>query len=79
MSAAHAGIGELEFDLEALRRKYREERDKRHRDEGIEQYVEVKGDFSHYIDDPYADADFKRHLRTAVTEVSRTKRPRSAW
>jgi len=60
MSAAHAGIGELEFDLEALRRKYREERDKRHRDEGIEQYVEVKGDFSHYIDDPYADADFKR-------------------
>ncbi len=43
----------LGFDPEALRQKYREERDKRLRLEGNDQYVETSGDFSRYIDDPY--------------------------
>jgi cyclohexanone monooxygenase len=42
-----------DFDPDALRRKYREERDKRLRAEGNSQYVEVTGRFAHYLDDPY--------------------------
>jgi cyclohexanone monooxygenase len=48
-------IGELDFDPDALREKYREERDKRLRPDGNEQYVEVTAEFSHYVDDPYVD------------------------
>src|SRR5258708_27906596 len=51
---------EFDFDPETLRAKYREERDKRIRLDGNEQYVEVKGDFSRYVDDPYVDPGFKR-------------------
>ena len=43
------------FDPDALRDKYRAERDKRLRTEGNEQYVNMAGDFAHYIDDPYCD------------------------
>ena len=49
-------LSELDFDPDALRAKYREERDKRLRPEGAGQYQEVTGDFSHYIDDPYIEA-----------------------
>ena len=45
----------LNFDPDALRAKYRAERDKRLRQDGNEQYQEVTGDFSHYIDDPYVE------------------------
>lgn len=51
---------ELGFDPDALRAKYRTERDKRLRPDGNKQYVEVKGDFSHYVDDPYVDRGFSR-------------------
>jgi cyclohexanone monooxygenase len=51
---------ELGFDPDALREKYREERDKRLRDDGNEQYIEVKGDFANYIDDPYIDETIER-------------------
>lgn len=50
----------LGFDPEELRRKYQVERDKRIRPEGSEQYTEVAGDFSQYIDDPYIDVTQKR-------------------
>ncbi|MFT4677715.1 MAG: hypothetical protein ACI831_001719, partial [Candidatus Azotimanducaceae bacterium] len=46
---------DLDFDPVALRIKYREEIDKRLREDGNEQYIEVKGDFSKYIDDPYVE------------------------
>ena len=45
----------LGFDPDALRRKYREERDKRLREDGNEQYVEVKGTFARFTDDPYVE------------------------
>jgi len=45
----------LDFNPEALREKYRSERDKRRRDDGNAQYQEVAGDFTHYVDDPYID------------------------
>src|SRR5580692_2441265 len=54
------GQQEFDFDPEALRTKYREERDKRVRNDGNSQYVEVKGDFSRYVDDPYVDPGFTR-------------------
>ena len=53
-------VAAIDFDPDALREKYRAERDKRLRPEGNAQYVEVKGDFSHYVDDPYVDPDFTR-------------------
>ena len=40
---------ELPFDPDALREKYRAERDKRVRPDGNEQYVEVTGQFAHYL------------------------------
>ncbi len=53
-----------EIDREALRRKYREERDKRLRADGNEQYVEVTGVFEHYVDDPYVAAIEREPLST---------------
>jgi cation diffusion facilitator CzcD-associated flavoprotein CzcO len=58
--SASNGSQELDFDPDALRNKYREERDKRIRQDGNQQYVEVKGDFKRYIDDPYVDPGFTR-------------------
>ena len=46
---------QLNFDVEALREKYRQERDKRLRFDGNEQYQEITGDFSNYLDDPYVE------------------------
>lgn len=45
----------LPFDPDALRAKYRAERDRRVRGDGNEQYIEIAGDFARYIDDPYID------------------------
>jgi cation diffusion facilitator CzcD-associated flavoprotein CzcO len=50
----------FDFDPDAVRAKYREERDKRLRPDGNEQYVEVKADFSRYVDDPYVEPGFTR-------------------
>ncbi len=58
--ASDSGGQETPFDPEALRERYRQERDRRLRPEGNDQYVEVKGDFSHYIDDPYVEPGFTR-------------------
>jgi cation diffusion facilitator CzcD-associated flavoprotein CzcO len=41
------------FDPDELRRRYEEERDKRLRADGNEQYVEMTGQFAHYLEDPY--------------------------
>src|SRR5579864_7011082 len=41
------------IDAEALRRKYREERDKRIRPDGIDQYIRIADQFPEYLDDPY--------------------------
>jgi cyclohexanone monooxygenase len=53
-------VGALDFDPDALHHKYLAERDKRLRPDGIRQYVEVKAEFSHYIDDPYVAPGFTR-------------------
>ena len=55
---------ELGFDPDVLREKYRLERDKRLREDGNEQYQEVVGEFSHYIDDPYIETPLQREPLT---------------
>jgi cyclohexanone monooxygenase len=60
MSNATTQKEEPGFDPEVLRNKYQLERDKRMRAEGSNQYEEVAGDFSHYIDDPYVDGTHQR-------------------
>ncbi len=46
---------DLGFDPNALREKYRAERDKRLRTDASEQYVEIAGQFAHYLEDPYVE------------------------
>jgi len=41
------------LDKAALRRKYSEERTKRLRADGTEQYLQLKGQLAHYLEDPY--------------------------
>ena len=41
------------FDKEAIRRKYLQERDKRLRPDGNDQYLQLQGRLAHYLDDPY--------------------------
>jgi cation diffusion facilitator CzcD-associated flavoprotein CzcO len=48
------------FDIGALRKRYQFERERRLRPDGIEQYVEVAGDFSTYARDPWAEALVER-------------------
>jgi cation diffusion facilitator CzcD-associated flavoprotein CzcO len=58
------------FDADALRARYREERNKRLRDDGNEQYVEVTGKFAHYLEDPYVEPGFRRAPLTDDVEVA---------
>jgi cyclohexanone monooxygenase len=58
------------FDPEALRAKYRAERDKRLRDDGNQQYIEVKGGFGHFVDDPYVEPGFQRAPLTDEVDVA---------
>jgi cation diffusion facilitator CzcD-associated flavoprotein CzcO len=51
-SADHAAEAPI-FDKDALRRKYDEERAKRLRSDGNEQYVRIEGLFDQYLTDPY--------------------------
>ncbi|WP_432825561.1 flavin-containing monooxygenase [Dactylosporangium sp. CA-092794] len=50
---AELASSELDLDLEAVREKYRTERDKRLRAEGSAQYRAVTGDLAHFVEDPY--------------------------
>ena len=59
----------LDFDPETLRAKYLVERDRRLRPDANDQYVEVAGDFSHYIDDPYVEPGFTRAPLTDEVDV----------
>jgi cyclohexanone monooxygenase len=60
-----SNIDDLEIDIEALDRKYVEERDKRKRSDAMRQYQPLQGRFATFAQDPHADPHFKRD---AVTE-----------
>ncbi|MGW2329862.1 flavin-containing monooxygenase [Streptomyces sp. NPDC001700] len=51
---------DLGFDPEALRARYRAERERRIRPDGSAQYRGTGGEFGYYADDPYADPEFTR-------------------
>src|SRR3954452_5830977 len=56
MSADQPGAGSItidKIDKDALKRKYAEERAKRLRPDGNDQYLQLKGTFGHYLEDPY--------------------------
>jgi cyclohexanone monooxygenase len=57
------------FDPEALHAKYRSERDKRMRPEANAQFVDMEGDFAHYLADPHADPAFERSPLTDQVEI----------
>jgi cyclohexanone monooxygenase len=56
-----------EFDPDALREKYRSERDKRIRADGNSQYVEITGSFAEYLRDPHTGPVERTPLRDDVT------------
>jgi cation diffusion facilitator CzcD-associated flavoprotein CzcO len=56
-----------DFDPNALRDKYRAERDKRIRRDGNDQYVEVAGSFAAYLHDPYTVPQVRPPLLDDVT------------
>jgi cyclohexanone monooxygenase len=60
---------DLGFDPDELRSKYREERDKRLREDGNQQYIEVSGEFAHYVDDPYLEETLFREPLTDEIDV----------
>ncbi len=62
-------VGDIDFDPAELKTKYLTERDKRLRDDGNEQYIQVEGDFSNYVDDPYVDR-FEREPLFDEVEVA---------
>ena len=55
------------IDRAALRRRYRDERDKRVRADGNEQYVQPTGRFAHFLDDPYTPVRERPPLDDEVT------------
>jgi len=59
----------FDFDPEHLRKKYREERDKRLRQDGNEQYQEVSGEFSYFVEDPYVEEKIEREPLTDEVDV----------
>ena len=61
---------DLDFDPDALREKYRVERDKRIRPDGNDQYKELKGEFSHYSEDPYISEPLQREPLTDLVDVA---------
>jgi len=60
----------MTFNPDELRAKYREERNKRLRSDGNDQYVEVSGRFEHYLDDPYVEPGFHREPLADEVEVA---------
>ena len=58
------------FDPNALRDKYTRERQRRLREDGIDQYVEVAGRFARFAQDPWADPGFTRGPLTDEVDVA---------
>jgi cyclohexanone monooxygenase len=62
-------VGDIDFDPDGLRARYRHERDKRLRPDGNEQYVEITDRFAHFADDPWAARSFTREPLTDHVDV----------
>jgi len=60
---------EVGVDPDALLARYRAERDRRLRPDGLGQFVETTGDYTRYRADPWADPDFSRAPLSDEVEV----------
>jgi len=60
---------DLDFDIDALRRRYAAERAKRLRPDANDQYRMMAGEFDHYNDDPYVEPGFTRAPRREDIDV----------
>ena len=69
-SALHPPHPDLGFDPDALREKYRRERDKRLRADGNDQYRRITGELAGYLDDPNAEPGFTRDALTDEIDVA---------
>jgi cyclohexanone monooxygenase len=69
LEPAKQAQSDLGFDPSALKAKYLAERDRRLRADGNEQYVEIKGQFAHYLEDPYVEPGFSRAPLTDEVDV----------
>jgi len=63
-------LADLEFDLDALRARYRAERDRRLRGDGLDQYRKTEGELAVYDEDPYVEPGFTRAPLTDEVEVA---------
>jgi cation diffusion facilitator CzcD-associated flavoprotein CzcO len=66
-AAPVGGTTTAPIDREALRARYREERDKRLRPDGNDQYIEPRGRFARFLDDPYVERVEREPLFDEVT------------
>ncbi|MBU6164877.1 MAG: NAD(P)/FAD-dependent oxidoreductase [Alphaproteobacteria bacterium] len=55
------------LDKQAILARYKAERDKRLREEGSSQYIEMSGEYAHYLDDPYMPVVPREPLTDHVT------------
>jgi cyclohexanone monooxygenase len=64
-------VDQIDIDVEALEKRYAEERAKRLRTDANHQYTELKGRFADFGSDPHADPDFQRDpvIRTADVAI----------
>ena len=69
------------IDKDALKQKYAEERAKRLRPDGNEQYIELKDQWSSYLEDPHLPVqpreaqDRSRHVRVCRRGIRRDLSP----
>ena len=59
----------MQIDVDALQKKYAEEREKRLRHLSYDPYPELKGKFESFDQDPFADPDFEREPVTDEVDV----------
>lgn len=60
---------EPSFDADALRERYRLERERRYRTDGDRQYISMSGPYADYLDDPHAAENDVRAPRSDDVEV----------
>ena len=55
-NTTNQSLKDADFDPDVMRKKYRRERDKRLREQGNDQYIDISGAYKHFLDDPYSGA-----------------------
>ena len=78
LNDTNGGAPGFDFDPDALRRKYDQERLKRLRAEGNEQYIEVAGHFAKYLEDPFVE-EVVRDPMAEDTDVVIIGPPEASW